>query len=185
MLDLPTLGQELRRRRRALRIPSAEFARRIGVSQTYVWLIEGAKARPSGEPSRPSEDLLQRWTAALGMDEDESRRIRELAGYFDVDVARRPREARPMPTYSAPADSPDSDAESLRRYEAEPPDAAPHLVALSQWARAAHSPADEAALAERLYRLVQLAERTGRSGEAIALLDSFLQWLEFRLGDGR
>src|SRR5579859_6497895 len=93
MLDLPALGVELRRRRRALRIPSAEFARRIGVSQTYVWLIEAAKPRSSGEPSRPSEDLLQRWTAALGMSESESRRIRELAGYFDVPVGE-PRSSR-------------------------------------------------------------------------------------------
>jgi predicted transcriptional regulator len=38
MLDLSTLGRELRTRRRALRIPSAELARKIGVSQTYVWL---------------------------------------------------------------------------------------------------------------------------------------------------
>src|SRR5450759_3624191 len=85
MLDLSTLGRELRTRRRALRIPSAELARKIGVSQTYVWLIEQSKPRKSGEPSRPSEDLLMRWTAALGMSASEALQIRELAGYFGPD----------------------------------------------------------------------------------------------------
>src|SRR5437660_739705 len=85
MLDLPTLGRELRSIRRGLRIPSAELARRIGVSPTYVWLIEQAKPRTSGEPSRPSEDLLRRWTAALGMNADDAQRIRERAGYFGSD----------------------------------------------------------------------------------------------------
>jgi transcriptional regulator with XRE-family HTH domain len=85
MPDLSRLGHELRTRRRALRIPSAELARRIGVSPTYVWLIEQSKPRKSGEPSRPREDLLRRWMAALGMDASEAQQIREFAGYFGPD----------------------------------------------------------------------------------------------------
>jgi Bifunctional DNA primase/polymerase, N-terminal len=55
-------------------------------SQTYVWLIEQSKPRKSGEPSRPGEDLLRRWMAALGMSESDVQRIRELAGYFGEDA---------------------------------------------------------------------------------------------------
>ncbi len=187
MLDLPTLGVELRRRRRALRIPSAEFARRIGVSQTYVWLIEAAKPRSSGEPSRPSEDLLQRWTAALGMNEAESRRIRELAGYFDVPVGE-PRYARSSspPMTSSPG--------SVNEYSAEGPDtaserlssmAAPHLPALRRWARAADPDGGEVAIIDRIHEILRMAGSNQRTDEATYLLDSFLRRLEFHIGTER
>src|SRR5579872_2850279 len=159
MLDLPTLGVELRRRRRALRIPSAEFARRIGVSQTYVWLIEAAKPRSSGEPSRPSEDLLQRWTAALGMSESESRRIRELAGYFDVPVGE-PRYSRSgSPTMAAsPGSVSEYSAQGAETASDRPPAmAAPHRLALRRWARAADPEREEVAIIDRIHEILRVA----------------------------
>jgi transcriptional regulator with XRE-family HTH domain len=190
MLDLQTLGGELRRRRRALRIPSAELARRIGISQTYIWLIEKAKPRTSGEPSRPSEDLLRRWTAVLGMGEAEARGIYELAGYFDSDVLREHRESRPVtpraersPASSVSASSRRDFAggESRRSSSAQRLDLSPALSALDRWAGAEHAGIDEESLIRRVQLILQLAQRNGRSEEAAFLLHSFLRWLEFHL----
>jgi transcriptional regulator with XRE-family HTH domain len=190
MIDLPTLGRELRQRRRALRMPSAEFARRIGVSQTYVWLIEAAKPRPSGEPSRPSEDLLQRWTEALGMTESEARHIHELAGYFDSDALRAYRDSRPSkqhvvrssspPLYSRSENAFIGDEDTLDPTE-ERPNPIPPLVALQRWAGAEHISADEEMLAHRIHIILQQADRTGRSAETAYLLDSLLRWMEFHV----
>lgn len=184
MLDLPALGVELRRRRRALRIPSAEFARRIGVSQTYVWLIEAAKPRSSGEPSRPSEDLLQRWTAALGMSESESRRIRELAGYFDVPVGE-PRYARSSsPTMASSSGSVNAYSAQGAETASERPSsvAASHRLALRRWARAADPEGEEVAIIDRIHEILRVAQSNHRADEATYLLDSFLRWLEFHVG---
>jgi transcriptional regulator with XRE-family HTH domain len=185
MLDLPMLGVELRRRRRALRIPSAEFARRIGVSQTYVWLIEAAKPRSSGEPSRPSEDLLQRWTSALGMNETESRRIRELAGYFDVAAVDERRYTRsiPPPMASSPRSVNEfNTVESDTVDELPSSGTAPHMVALRRWARAADPDGGEVAIIDRIHEILAVAGSNQRTDEATYLLDSFLQWLAFHIG---
>jgi transcriptional regulator with XRE-family HTH domain len=192
MIDLPTLGRELRQRRRALRIPSAEFARRIGVSQTYVWLIEAAKPRQSGEPSRPSEDLLQRWTEALGMTEPEARHIHELAGYFDSDALRAYRDARVSTSRTerspASAVNPRSEydfvgGEYTRDHRALRSNPTPPLVALQRWAGAEHAGANEETLVRRIHDIWQRAARNGHSEEAAYLLDSLLQWLEFHVED--
>ncbi len=191
MIDLPTLGRELRQRRRALRIPSAEFARRIGVSQTYVWLIEAAKPRSSGEPSRPSEDLLQRWTEALGMTESEARRIYELAGYFDSDALRAYRDSRPSsqravrsslpPVYSRSENEFIGDDEDTPRPGDQLSNPPPPLVALQRWAGAEPAGADEETFARRIRYLLLQADSRGRGEEAAYLLDSLLRWLEFHL----
>jgi transcriptional regulator with XRE-family HTH domain len=190
MIDLPTLGRELRQRRRALRIPSAEFARRIGVSQTYVWLIEAAKPRPSGEPSRPSEDVLQRWTEALGMTEPEALHIHELAGYFDSDALRAYRDSRPSPRQavrsSSPPVFPRSENELVNDEDMYDPggqrsNLPSPLIALQRWAGAEYAGADEETLAHRIHNILQRADRTGRSDEAAYLLDSLLRWLEFHV----
>src|SRR5947209_1544779 len=121
MSDLVALGAELRRRRKAQGLSSAELARRIGVSPTYVWLIEGAKPRPSsGEPSRPSEDVLHRWAAALDTAEYEQERIRELAGYSG------PARLRRAPLYSPPMAPP-----ALR--EPDRPDIRAHSALARPW----------------------------------------------------
>src|ERR1700674_5788658 len=112
MIDLERLGRELESRRKENRIGRAELARGIGVSQTYIWLIEHARPRSSGEPSRPSEDVLHAWTMALGMTDEESRHMRELAGYFGQRVtplrlmSRAERQPRRPQIHMVPATEP-------------------------------------------------------------------------------
>jgi transcriptional regulator with XRE-family HTH domain len=143
MLDLSKLGHELRTRRRALRIPSAELARRIGVSPTYVWLIEQSKPRKSGEPSRPSEDLLRKWTSAIGMSATDAQEIRELAGYFGPDfryehstTSSRSTEVsmRSPSTDSYPPDENDAKQDGRRGSSTRSYGRAGNLTALQQWA---------------------------------------------------
>ena len=80
-MDLVELGRVLQERRKALGIPQAELARRIEVSASYVWMIEQAKRRESGEPSQPSEVLLEKWADALGWDDPYTRQLLALAGH--------------------------------------------------------------------------------------------------------
>ena len=193
MIDLERLGQELRGRRRALRIPSAELARRIGVSPTYVWLIEQAKPRPRGEPSRPSEELLGRWTVALGMDDTEARHIRELAGYFGparpVSVPSQAQQFAPASATSVPRDDRllDTDPSSppqvgmarsqvSRLFE-------PQMEALRRWSGAERNEDPERLLVDRMRDVLHQAQRVGRGDEAVSLLDSFLRWLAVHIED--
>jgi transcriptional regulator with XRE-family HTH domain len=193
MLDLSRLGHELRTRRRALRIPSAELARRIGVSPTYIWLIEQAKPRQGGEPSRPSEDLLSRWMAALGMTESDAQRIRELAGYFGPAVLSQQNSAPDESSYTTmysdktirhalARDDVGQELGQGSRYSSDQRVAS--QVALRQWAGAKEiDDADETILL-RVQEVIQRAARNGRGEEVNALLNSFLSWLEFHAGRG-
>jgi transcriptional regulator with XRE-family HTH domain len=188
MLDLSTLGRELRTRRRALRIPSAELARRIGVSPTYVWLIEQSKPRKSGEPSRPGEDLLTRWTAALGMSASEAQQIREFAGYFGPDFPNErdltqglsPRRSVRSISEPEPALTQDDVARELgqggkpRSYSR-----AAHKAALDRWAGTVEDEMGDTAIVERVRAVLLQADRIGQAAETRALLSSFLAWLEF------
>ncbi len=193
MLDLPTLGRELRVRRRALRIPSAELARKIGVSPTYIWLIEHAKPRQSGEPSRLSEDLLRRWTSALGMTGPDTQRIRELAGYFGSDVqyerGTAPRAPvstsvhSPSPLYSSQAPN-DAEPELEQGNQRERYDRATDMAALHRWAGTEAPDNGDEAIAERVRDVFQRADQNGRHDEARSLLNSFLAWLEFHIDPG-
>jgi transcriptional regulator with XRE-family HTH domain len=194
MLDLSTLGRELRTRRRALRIPSAELARRIGVSPTYVWLIEHAKPRTNGEPSRPSEDLLRRWISAIGMGASEAQQIRELAGYFGSDLAYErditqglsPRTSLRSTTETNPALTQGDVGRELgeggkpRNYGR-----AVHKAALDRWAGTGDDEMGDTAIAERVRAVLLQADRNGRAVETRALLNSFLAWLEFHAGQER
>jgi transcriptional regulator with XRE-family HTH domain len=191
MLDLPTLGRELRSRRRALRIPSAELARRIGVSPTYIWLIEHAKPRSNGEPSRPSDDLLRRWTSAIGLSASEAQQIRELAGYFgpdfpyerDLTQGLSPRTSLRSTSETHPALTQDDGGWELgkggkpRSYGR-----GAHKAALDRWAGTAEDEIDDMTIAERVRAVLLQADRHGRAAEARALLNSFLSWLEFHAG---
>jgi transcriptional regulator with XRE-family HTH domain len=194
MLDLTRLGHELRTRRRALRIPSAELARRIGVSPTYVWLIEQSKPRKSGEPSRPSEDLLRRWMAALGMDTSEAQRIRELAGYFVADFPNErdlmqelsPRTSLRSRSEPGPAVTQDDVAGELGQgSEPRSYGRAAHKAALDRWAGTVEHEMGDTAIAERVRAVLLQADRNGRAAETRALLNSFLAWLEFHAGQER
>jgi transcriptional regulator with XRE-family HTH domain len=194
MLDLSTLGRELRTRRRALRIPSAELARKIGVSQTYVWLIEQSKPRKSGEPSRPSEDLLMRWTAALGMSASEAQQIREFAGYFgpdypyerDLTPGQSPRTSLRSPSESGPALTQDDVARELGQgSEPRSYGRAAHKAALDRWAGTVEDEIDDNAIAQRIRAVLLQADRHGRAAETRVLLNSFLEWLEIHAGQER
>lgn len=188
MIDLPALGRDLRARRKALRLPSAELARRIGVSPTYVWLIEQAKPRSNGEPSRPSEDVLSSWTAVLGLDEEEAQRLRELAGYFG------PPPSPSLFSIPEPPHSHQSDRRagslSMRTRSSTPADesflgtAAP--LAGMPAERDGQAPAEETEdeLIRRLQQVLHIAEATGRWDEAAVLMRSFLRWLRFHVEDG-
>ena len=66
-MDLIELGRTLRQRREDIGVPRAVLAQRIGVSSTYMWMIERAAPRKNGEPSQPSKELVERWAAALGL----------------------------------------------------------------------------------------------------------------------
>jgi transcriptional regulator with XRE-family HTH domain len=194
-IDLATLGTDLRIRRRSLRIPSAELARRLEVSPTYVWLIEGAKRRSSGEPSRPSKDLLLRWTRVLGMDREETRRMLELAGYFDVDLDV-PTLQRTRALYSSPPPTERSWAVADQRQDSEGSAMMESMLDVRlaeestdartrRWRR---SDRDETAsveqrLVDRMRRLLLDARLNGRQEEVQGLLDSYLRWLGFYLAD--
>jgi transcriptional regulator with XRE-family HTH domain len=188
VLDLSALGRELRERRRMLRISSAELARRIGVSPTYIWLIESASPRKNGLPSRPSEDVLRQWTQALGMGAVDTERMRSLAGYFgtttQADVRPpMPRLARMRPNYALlPSDAEDHGAAMAAPF----PSAGPSPTAPMPPAPAPRGdePApEEVELGERLRRLLRMAELRGRTEEITDLVRSHLQWLQHRVED--
>src|SRR5690348_13498780 len=82
-MDLKRLASVLREQRETVGVPAAELARRVGVSPTYVWMVEHARPRKGGEPSRPSRAVLERWARALGMDDRYARQVLALAGYED------------------------------------------------------------------------------------------------------
>lgn len=171
MIDLAGLGRELRTRRKALRVPSAELARRIGVSPTYIWLIEQARPRPSGQPSRPSEDVLSQWMLALGMSEEERQRLRELAGYFG-------HELRPVtPTAPRARRSPALDWTSDTVAES----AGPFELGPESWGPSASPPPppaeDETQLLGQVRHVLARATGARRREEITRLLSSYLRWL--------
>jgi transcriptional regulator with XRE-family HTH domain len=196
-IDLATLGTDLRIRRRSLRIPSAELARRLEVSPTYVWLIEGAKRRSSGEPSRPSEDLLLRWTRVLGLDREETRRMLELAGYFDVDPDA-PTLQRTRTLYSSPPPTERSWAVADQRQDSEGSAMMESMLDVGlaeestdaqtrRWRRTDREETSsvEQRLVDRMRRLLLDARLNGRQEEVQSLLDSYLRWLAFYMADDR
>ncbi|HZU14496.1 MAG TPA: helix-turn-helix transcriptional regulator [Chloroflexota bacterium] len=84
-MDLEELGRLLRGRREALDLTRDELARRVGVTPTYIFMIESARPRSGGSPSRPKRETLKRWLDALGLDRDEANRALDLAGYHPLD----------------------------------------------------------------------------------------------------
>jgi transcriptional regulator with XRE-family HTH domain len=86
-VDLEKLGAEMKQRRKALGMPGALVARRIGVSPSYLWMIESAKPRANGEPSKPSAKLMQLWAHALSLDEEGTQYVMGLAGHGGQEIA--------------------------------------------------------------------------------------------------
>lgn len=90
-MNLEELGTLLRGRRDALGLTRDGLARRIEVTPTYIFMIESARPRSGGSPSRPKRETLKRWLDVLGFDREEANRALELAGYhpLDEEVERR------------------------------------------------------------------------------------------------
>jgi transcriptional regulator with XRE-family HTH domain len=80
-VDLQTLGTVLEARRSELGIPRTVLARKVGISPSYMWMVETAAVRKGGQPSRPSRDLLEAWTEALLGDAVFRAKVLMLAGH--------------------------------------------------------------------------------------------------------
>jgi transcriptional regulator with XRE-family HTH domain len=171
MMDLRRLGAVLREQREELGIPAAEVARRVGVSPTYVWMVEHARPRKGGEPSRPGEDLLRRWALALRMDERYVRQVLRLAGYEESD--RAPARSRRPRITSSPFPEP-GPAMMSALFDAAPPYPVPS---------SGEGPRELLAdvLADELLDLLQRAEAQGRLEETADLLEEYLGFLRHRL----
>lgn len=179
LLELERLGQELRERRERLRISRAELSRRVGLSPTYTWLIEQASPRDRGRPTRPSEDVLRRWTRALGMEEGETRRTLNLAGYFD-DFASLQTTGSDEDTLMSFAPGEETTGE-LRGI-------GPVGMPVESFDERSFFRPDgtirpdiERLFTESLRSLLREARRKGRSDQVLRLLDSYLRWLEFAI----
>lgn len=85
--DLKAVGESLRSRRKERHVSRTDLARKVGVSPTYLWMIEEAKERANGEASQPSQFLLSQLAAELAMSHEETYELLELAGYQPVDDA--------------------------------------------------------------------------------------------------
>jgi transcriptional regulator with XRE-family HTH domain len=190
-MNLQRLGAVLHERREALGIPRTEIARRVGVTPTYVWLIEGARPRKNGEPSRPTEAVLERWARALGMDDRYTRQILLLAGYGEPERGRDSAHAAVAPTVAmrseplrAPMAASGDVSRSVQASTAPslaPPPEMPSLAAAPMtFAQPRDLQAD--VLLVQVRELLQLAGRSDREwNELVGLLESFLEWLRFRL----
>jgi transcriptional regulator with XRE-family HTH domain len=193
MMDLERLGAALRERREALGIPRAAVARRVGVTPTYIWLIEGTRPRKGGKPSRPAQAVLERWTAALGMDERYTRQALVLAGYLPSPIppAEPARDTTmPMPAY-APASPPAPPAvhRGIMAQAASTFQTRPALDRLESFAAAPiqfEQPRDlrTEVLVEQLRDVLRLAEGTPRWEDTAQLAESLLEWLRFRVEQG-
>jgi transcriptional regulator with XRE-family HTH domain len=152
-----------------LRLPNAELARRIGVSPTYVWMIESAAPRKNEQPSRPSEDLLRRWARALGMGPVDTERLLALAGYFNTSVA----DATPLSAMRRVQRS------AMTAYElTEPSGYAPAPMPVPAVPNESELEPAEHELRGRLERLLHAAALRGRSEEIAGLVRSHLGWLQ-------
>ena len=151
-MDMEELGQVLLERREALGISRAEIARRIGVSPSYVWLVEEAKPRKSGNPSQPSKEVLESWAKVLGWDAPYTRQLLVLSGHIP----------------SAPSAT-----------------TRPHRLPFT--AGTLHFPQpkkmEEEVLIQKLRELLRRSSASEeKREEVVELLQSFFEWLDYRLG---
>jgi transcriptional regulator with XRE-family HTH domain len=182
-MDLQKLGAVLQARREALGIPRAEIARRVGVTPTYVWLIEGSKERPSGEPSKPSRTVLERWSRALGLDDRYMKQVLVLGGQADkrassgaIREVNQPLEARQA--YLAERRVFDRPA-SLSMDE--PPDM--DIAAMARAPLAFKEPRElqREVVLDQVRELFDEARNDGEWSRVVASLESFVGWLRSNL----
>ena len=77
-MDLIELGSLLKRRREELDLTQREIADMVGITVSYLAMLESAKNPKTGKPSKPSFNVLQRLMHALNLDD---MKLMELAGY--------------------------------------------------------------------------------------------------------
>jgi transcriptional regulator with XRE-family HTH domain len=147
------LGPRIRERRRVLGITQAELARRIGISASYLNLIERNKRRIAGP-------LLRRAAGALDLGLD------ELDGAAERRLLETLNEVAHLPDLQALGAEADSAGELIGRY----PGWARALAALARSERAATSAAR--ALADRLTHDPFLGETVHRMLTRIAAVRS-------------
>lgn len=180
------MGAALQGRRESLGLPRAELARRIRVTPTYVWMVERARRRKNGDPSRPAELLLQRWAQALGMDQRYTHQVLLLAGYGEgrsdeSGVAARP-SVQPGPMGRARAMAPRSVPSTTAQVMASSaPDDAGALFLSAPVTFPQPRSLQREVLVEEARSLLDGAEETDRWDETVDLLESYLQWLHYRL----
>jgi transcriptional regulator with XRE-family HTH domain len=83
--NLKAVGERLRARREERRISRTDLAKKVGVSTTYLWMVEEARERANGAASQPSQFLLSQLAVELGMTREETYDLLELAGYQPVE----------------------------------------------------------------------------------------------------
>lgn len=98
-MDLQRLGEVLRDHRQERNIPRTRLARQVGVSPSYLWMVEEAKPRATGQPSRPSRHLLGQLGVSLRLGPAETRYLLQLGGYGAEDA-----DGGDAPSLQAPAD---------------------------------------------------------------------------------
>jgi hypothetical protein len=149
-------------------------------------MVERARRRKNGDPSRPAEPLLQRWGRALGMDERYIHQVLLLAGYGDgaseetVVTAELPLQSGPVgrARAMAPRSVPSTRAQIMA--SAAPDDAAAlFLSAPVTFPQPRSLQLD--VLLEEVRSLLDGAEEAGHWDETAGLLESYLQWLRYRL----
>lgn len=194
-MDLTRLGAALRERREALGIPRTEIARRVDVTPTYVWLIETAKTRSGGEPSRPTQSVLERWSVALGMDERYTKQVLALAGYGIEGATSSP--PMPMDAVSTgealssplgePEPNPRTEHQGTGNFRAIPPGGDTDTQGNLNFASAPitfRQPRDlqTGVLLDQVRMVLELAQHSDKQWtDTTQILEGYLDWLHFRL----
>lgn len=165
MADLEALGDHLRHRRKMLGMRSRELARKAGVSQSYVWLIESTRSRRPSERRHLSRDVLVRWAAALDVERDELAEWLALADY-DPTLTRDELAmiAGDRGTYASML--PERPVHYLAEHRLEPDELDTRALRNLQ---------------DRVRDTIVRAAMTDRHDEAVRLLESYMDWLAFYL----
>jgi len=155
-MDLRELAAILAKGRNGL--PKAEIARRVGISESFVAMVEGAQRRPS-------KVVIEKWAQVLGWtDPRYLSRLLALAGHGSGSGARA------TELSGAPLDE-----DSLTFPEAHT--AAPNALRMT---------VEREELTREFLGLMDLGLTSPERWELLqALLPPFFEWFKFRLGSGK
>jgi Helix-turn-helix domain len=102
--ELLQLGDLLKQWRERLGLRRVDVARRVGISPSYVAVVEDAIVRPGGKPSRPKQPLLRAWCRALGMTRQDLALALDYAGYAIREAPKGVRAGRAVQTMTQDSD---------------------------------------------------------------------------------